>query len=62
MGQDIPACLKFFKANAQRSLVESVSGLSASCRRTGAKTRFGARIPAVFFESAAIQFNQQILA
>jgi hypothetical protein len=60
MEQDIPARLKFLKVNARRASVESVSGLSASYRRTGAKNRFGARIPAVVIRRH--QFNQRILA
>jgi hypothetical protein len=59
MEQDIPARLKFLKVNARRASVESVSGLSASYRRTGANNRFGARIPAVVIRRH--QFNQQIL-
>jgi hypothetical protein len=46
MEQDVLAWLKFLKVNARRASVESVSGLSASYRKTGAKNRFGARIPA----------------
>jgi hypothetical protein len=39
--------------------VESVSGLSASYRKTGVKNRFGARIPEVVIRRH--QFNRQIL-
>jgi hypothetical protein len=39
--------------------VESVCGLSASYRRTGAKNRFGVRISAAVI--CRHQFNQQIL-
>jgi hypothetical protein len=54
MEPDVLAWLKFLKASARRASVEYVSGLSTSYRRTGAKNRLGARIPAAVFKSVAI--------